>query len=162
VIRINFAGRLHRVYVGVDGLVHWGAYAGSGGILGFKGGLSDLGQAAELAAKGEAPDNVEGHLGAAAPGLTVVGGLAVCPEVWTDGNRLSFEARWVDGKARQKVMSADTFAAIQDWQVIDTEPAELPVAGEPGPAGPPGQTVTDVHIAEVAVAAMRAELQKLL
>ena len=125
-IRINFAGRLHRAYVGADGLVHWGAYNGSGDILGFKKPLGDLG--------------VPGA------GLTVAGGLAVCPEVYTDGNRLSFEARWSDGKVRQKVMSADDFRVIQEWQVIDTQPAEMAISGEPGPAGPPGEAVTEAQV----------------
>lgn len=155
-IRINFAGRLHRVYVGVDGLVHWGAYGGgSGAVAGYKGPTSDLGEAAAaaVAATGEPPVTIRGHLGVAAEGLTVAGGLAVCPEVYTDGNRLTFEARWSDGKVRQKVMSADDFRSIQEWQVIDTQPAEMAISGEPGPA------VTDEHIVEVAVTEIKKRLE---
>lgn len=155
-IRLNFAGKIHRMYVGADGLVHWGAYpGGSGQIVGYVGGLGDLGHPdvaatlTDLAASGEP---MRGHLGLPqAEGLVqtdlaVVSGLAVCPEVYVDGNRLSIEARWSDGLVRQRVMSADTYHPVTDWQTIDTEPDEMAPSGTP--------PVTDTHIEEVSLKAV--------
>lgn len=154
-IRLNFAGKIHRMYVGADGLVHWGAYpGGSGNIVASVGGLGDLGHPdvaatlTDLAASGEP---MLGHLGqpqveGVAATLTVTGGLAVCPEIWTDGNRLSVEALWSDGQVRQRVMSADTYHPLSGWDVIDTEPAEMTPSGAP--------PVTDVHIEEVSLKAV--------
>lgn len=155
-IRLNFAGKIHRMFIGEDGLVHWGAYpGGSGQIVGYVGGLGDLGHpdvAATLTDLAAASEPMRGHLGQpeveglAAP-LTVVGGLAVCPEVYSDGNRLSVEARWSDGQTRQRVMNADTYHPVTSWEVIDTEPAEMV---------PPSvtQPVTDAHIEEVSLKAV--------
>lgn len=112
-IRLNFAGKIHRLYVGVDGAVHWGAYGGGSGMIeGYRGPLGSLG----------VPD-----------GLTVTGGLAVSPEVYNGVNRLSVECRWSDGGTRQTVVDADSFHIITPWTSIDTTPAEaVPAASSAG------------------------------
>lgn len=137
------------VYADVDGECRWGLWVGGGGqAAGWVGDLTTLGS------PGGAKDLVQ------------------CDGAHTthDGG-LRLNVRGVRANGERWILIVDLTAGklIQGWTKMPSTPrqfvaAAVGPAGPPGPAGaagPPGETVTDDHIAEVAVATMRDRLQKL-
>jgi hypothetical protein len=137
------------VYADVHGECRWGLWAGGAGQAGgWEGELTTLGS----------PEGAKD--------------LVQCDGCHTthDG-ALRLNVRGVRSNGDRYLLVVDLTAGklIQGWRKMPSTPRQFVAAavgpagpaGPVGAAGPPGEAVTDDHIAEMAVAAMRAELLRL-